>query len=103
MDLRRRALKGGKTVSRKHAANEYAEGAGAVPASAASSQASSRNSSRAASSRAASRPPSEDEDEGNVSDETGFRWVSLLSCCFLFSFFFFVSVCAFLPIVDDVK
>lgn len=72
MDLRKRALKGGKTVSRKQAANEYAEGAGAVPVSGASSQASSRNSSRAASSRAASRAPSEDEDEGNLSDETGF-------------------------------
>lgn len=100
MDLRKRALKGGKTVSRKQAANESAEGAGAVPVSAASSQASSRNSSRAASSRAASRAPSEDEDEGNISDETGFRYVLSLFVFFFFLFFFVPA--HFLPIVDDV-
>lgn len=72
MDLRRRALGGQKTVSRKRAANEYFEGSGAVPVSAPSSLASSRNSSRAAS-RNVSQPPSEDEDLGNFSDETNLR------------------------------
>lgn len=78
MDLRRRALGGGKTVSRKAAANEASEGANATPrgSSAASSRQSSRNTSRNPS-RNPSRVPSEDEDAGSFSDDTAMRCVTL--------------------------
>ena len=63
-DLRRQALKGGKTVSRK-AQSKQASPATSRPGSAPVSRSASR-------SRAVSRAGS-DEEEGNLSDETSFR------------------------------
>lgn len=63
-DLRRQALESGKTISRKAASREASRSNSRT----ASAQA-SRNNSRQ-SSRAASRHPSDDEDNGNLSDDT---------------------------------
>lgn len=78
-DLRRKALlESGKTVSRKTQSREASR-----QTSRAGSAQNSRQTSRQ-SSRAASRYPSEDEDDGNLSDDTtAYRYF------FLFSFFFF--------------
>lgn len=66
-DLRRQALESGKTVSRKARSKQ---------ASPASSRPSSQPPSRAASrSRAVSRADSEEDEAGNLSDETSFRFV----------------------------
>lgn len=65
-DLRRQALlESRKTVSRKAASREASRSTSRVV----SAQTSRQNSRQ--SSRAASRHPSDDEDEGNLSDETG--------------------------------
>ena len=63
-DLRRQALESGKTVSRKAQSKQ---------SSRASSKANSVANSRAAS-RTVSRAGSDDEEAGNLSDETSFRY-----------------------------
>lgn len=67
-DLRRQALlESGKTVSRKALSRE----ASRTNSKTGSAQASRQNSRQ--SSRAASRYPSDDEDNGNLSDDTTWR------------------------------
>jgi len=66
-DLRRQALESGKTVSRK---------ARSRVSSATSSKANSAANSRTAS-RNASRQPSDDEDPGDLSDGTAWRYVRM--------------------------
>ncbi|KAL9007467.1 MAG: hypothetical protein Q9173_007272 [Seirophora scorigena] len=68
-DLRRQALESGKTVSRK-AKSKNASPASSRPNSAPSSRAASR-------SRAVSRAGSDDEENGNLSDETSFSTNSI--------------------------
>lgn len=63
-DLRRQALESGKTVSKK-ARSKQASGANSRTNSAANSRVGSKNGSRAA---------SDDEEGGNLSDETSFRY-----------------------------
>lgn len=67
-DLRRQVLESGKTMSRKAASKE-----GSRRTSRASSAQNSHQSSRNA-----SRQASDDEDAGNLSDDTAVRYVSLL-------------------------
>ena len=70
-DLRRQALESGKTVSRK-ARSKQSSTVGSKVNSAANSRAASRTVSRAG---------SDDEEGGNLSDETSFRFASSLSVC----------------------
>jgi hypothetical protein len=66
-DLRRQALESGKTMSRKARSKQP---------SAANSRGTSRANSRVGS-KAVSRAGSDDEDGGDLSDETSFRYISV--------------------------